>query len=116
MLREDLVRKKLKLLKPFIGEKAERIWLAYCASNPMDRRSWETKVDILVAKYLETSEEDSVLEIIPPEFCSGDYCSEGGVHGQALVLFCLEKESLLKHLGIFSQTGSGKTNLANTRL
>jgi hypothetical protein len=71
MLREDLVRKKLKLLKPFIGEKAERIWLCYCASNPMDRRSWEVKVDILAAKYLQTFEEDSALEIIPSEYCTG---------------------------------------------
>jgi hypothetical protein len=72
MLREDFVKKKLKPLKPFIGEKAERIWLSYCASNPMDRRSWETKVDMLAAKYLQTFEEDSVLEPIPPEYYSKD--------------------------------------------
>jgi hypothetical protein len=37
----------------------------------MDRRSWKVKVDILAAKYLQTFEEDSILEPIPPEYCSG---------------------------------------------
>ena len=116
MLREDLVRKKLKLLKPFIGEKAERIWLFYCASNPMVRRSWEVKIDILAAKYLQTFEEESIIEAIPLECCRGDILlGDVSFLDRALYPFRLEKESLLKHLGIFSQTGSGKTNLANMR-
>lgn len=113
MQREDSVLKKLKLLKPFIGEKAEKIWLLYNASNPMDRRSWETKIDILAVKYLQTFEEDPVLEPPPQEVCRGDiYIGDVEFMHHKLYPFMLEKDFLLKHTGIFSQTGSGKTNLA----
>jgi hypothetical protein len=113
MQREDLVLKKLKLLKPFIGGKAEKIWLFYNASNPMDRRAWEVKIDILAAKYLQTFQEENLLEPIPAEYCSGEvYLGEVSFLNQSLYPFYLEKDFLLKHAGIFSQTGSGKSNLA----
>ncbi len=113
MLREDLVLKKLKLLKPFIGDKAEKIWLFYNASNPMDRRAWEVKVDILATKYLQPFQEGQALEPVPIEQSQGDICL-GHVTflSQKLHPFNIGKEQLLKHMGIFSQTGSGKTNFA----
>lgn len=113
MLKEDAVRKKLKLLQPFIGEQAENIWLAYNASNPIDRRAWETKIDTMSARYLRTFTEEAPLEPIPKEHCKGAILLGHVTYlNMPLYPFHLEKEYLLKHTGVFSQTGSGKTNLA----
>lgn len=63
-------KKETETLEAFHRRKS-RAYLAVLLRNPMERRSCEVKIDILATKYLQTFEEDSVLEIIPPEYCSG---------------------------------------------
>ena len=108
---EELLRK----LKPFLGEKADSLWLAYANANPKLKQSIEGMLEILAAKQLgETFQNDKIV-LDPPseELSSGDYSLGQIYYGDSPVQsFGLKPESLLGHVGIWGMTSSGKTNVA----
>lgn len=113
MDREEKVRKRLNLLKPFIGqERAERLWVLYMWSDYRRKAKLESMINTLAQRHLDLFEGEPELEPIPKGFCNGDILL-GDVlfRGRKLYPFRLPLGSLIKHVGVFSQTSKGKTNL-----
>jgi DNA-binding MarR family transcriptional regulator len=108
---EELFRK----LKPFLGDKADGLWLSYTNANPKLKQSIEGMLEILAAKHLgETFQNDKII-LDPPakSLSSGEY-HLGQIHygDHPLHPFGLKPESMLGHVGIWGMTSSGKTNVA----
>ncbi len=60
------VRLSLRKLKPFIGKKADGLWVRYNSSDYKERQEWLTVINLLKEKYnIERIEEDIVLP--PPK-------------------------------------------------
>ena len=58
------VKSKLRQLKPFIGKKADRIWVRYTTADKFESRQWEQVVNLLAEKYKINSIEEEI--ILPP--------------------------------------------------
>jgi len=108
---EELFRK----LKPFLGEEADALWLAY--NTQTDSRS---KAEIagllysLASRYLNETYEKRLLLNVPDEKeIDGEYRLGNIVYsGKELYPFGLRENEWLRHVAIFGTTGSGKTNCA----
>jgi DNA helicase HerA-like ATPase len=108
---EELFRK----LKPFLGEEADALWLAY--NTQTDSRS---KAEIagllysLASRYLNETYEKRLLLNVPDEKeIDGEYRLGNVVYsGKELYPFGLRENEWLRHVAIFGTTGSGKTNCA----
>lgn len=112
---EDRLRTTCRKLKPLIGTKADSLWLAYATSEtPRARMEAESFIHMLAIRYLGGRVDSDVILLPPPsepdrkgEFLLGEISYAGKDLGS---LF-LTRENLTKHLGIFSITGGGKTNI-----
>ena len=72
MVREGLplkmedIKSTLQKLKPFIGKKADALWVRYNTGDRIEKQEWEQVINLLAEKYkVNTIEEDIVLP--PPE-------------------------------------------------
>ena len=108
------VKSRLRQLKPFIGKKADRIWVRYTTADKFESRKWEQMVNLLAEKYkINPIEEEIVLP--PPDLIT----AKGDIQiGRTSYLnqpphdFGINFHELTRHVGIFGSTGSGKTTLA----
>ena len=108
---EELFRK----LKPFLGQKADQLWLIYANATPKMKQSIEGMLEILAAKeFGETFQNDKIVLDPPSEELSNGEYSLGQVYygDNSLHSFGLRPESMLKHVGVWGMTSSGKTNVA----
>jgi hypothetical protein len=112
------VKSKLRQLKPFIGKKADRIWVRYTIADKFESRKWEQMVNLLAEKYnINPIEEEIVLP--PPD----ELTAKGDINiGRTNYLnqppheFGINFHELTRHVGIFGSTGSGKTTLSKNIL
>jgi DNA helicase HerA-like ATPase len=113
MDREERIRKRLNLLKPFIGsEKAEKLWVLYMWGDFKKKAKLESMINTLAQRHLDLMKGEPELEPIPEQYCNGDiFLGDVFFKDNTLYPFMLPMDSLIKHVGIFSQTSKGKTNL-----
>ncbi|MFC1716293.1 ATP-binding protein, partial [Candidatus Poribacteria bacterium] len=98
MFTPDLFRK----LKPILGKQIENLEAVYLAGDEESRQS--------VRKVLEMAYMNTVTGIQPPPYISGKYPLGMVISGnKTLYPFYLRDEDFY-HMGIFGQTGRGKTN------
>jgi hypothetical protein len=115
MLDQEL-RSICRKLKPLLGKRADALWAAYVtAETPESKREAEALIQMFGLRYLSgTVSDQSVLLPPPPEAAAGGEFFLGTIfYGtkQLYPLF-LRAENFVKHVGIFSITGGGKTNVA----
>lgn len=107
-------------LKPVIGAKADSLWLAYISEDdPRDKMQMEALIQMLAAKHLSGTVDDRAIELPPPSHKAADAeFPIGMIHYRDTPLYplALERENFIKHIGIFSITGGGKTNVAEILL
>ncbi len=109
----DRMDEILRRLKPLIGKKADKLWLAY-QSEPKERRTIESLIEILSSKYLGESYEREriLLEPPPEEKAYGEYKLGTVCYGDKRYYpFGMRENEWIQHVGIFGRPGSGKTNL-----
>jgi len=112
------VKSILRKLKPFIGKKADGLWIRYNSSNLKDRQEWLTVINILKEKYhIDDIEEDIVLPPPDRNLARGDI-SIGDIRylGYPSYNIGISRPELTRHTGIFGSTGTGKTTLAKNIL
>jgi len=115
-----MLDRELKLLcrrlKPILGRQADTLWLAYVTSDtPQSKRDTEVLIQMLATRFLTESVSDEPILLPPPseEAASGEFLLGTIVYGRKpLFPLYLRRENFIKHIGIFSITGGGKTNLA----
>ena len=117
MLDSDLKR-LCQRLRPILGRRTDPLWHAFItAESPQSRMEAAALIQMLGLKYLKTDDSEVLLPPPAPQQMSGDFLL-GQVHyGQRPRGFLyLRPENFIKHIGIFSITGGGKTNVAQLLL
>src|ERR1041384_7194852 len=105
-----------KKLKPILGARADMLWLAFAmAETPQAKREAESLIQMLTAKHLSARVDDQAILLPPPtaEQATGEMLLGTIVYaGKPLYPLYLTRQNFIKHVGIFSITGGGKTNVA----
>jgi len=117
---EQELRDLCKKLKPIVGARADALWLAYVtAETPDSKREAEALIQMFGAKYLSATVNERNILLPPPsaEAASGEFFL-GTIHYGDKPRHPLyrRRENFIKHIGIFSITGGGKTNVAQLLL
>jgi uncharacterized protein DUF87 len=109
-----------KKLKPVLGPRADSLWLAYAMAETLDsKREAEALIQILTAKHLNQTVDEAAVLLPPPsrEAAAGEFMLGDIFYGRKkLYPLYLRRENFIKHIGIFSITGGGKTNVAQMLL
>jgi|ERR1043166_497429 DNA helicase HerA-like ATPase len=117
---EDQLKEICRKLKPLLGRKADSLWLAYIsAETPQAKREVEIIIQVLATRHLDAKVDDESILLPPPsqEQASGEFFLGHVIYGKRdLYPLYLRRENFIKHVGIFSITGGGKTNVAQTLL
>lgn len=117
---EDELKELCRKLKPVLGRKADSAWLAYLtAETPLAKREAEIIIQMLALRNLDTKVDDESILLPPPspEAAAGDFLLGHVAYGKrTLHPLYLRRENFIKHVGIFSITGAGKTNVAQNLL
>ena len=117
---DEELRSICQRLKPLVGARADALWIAYLtAETPQAKRETEALIHMLAARYLMTRVDDRKILLPPPspEAANGEFPLGKVVYGQSeLFPLYLTRENFIKHVGIFSITGGGKTNVAQVLL
>jgi len=106
---QDLCRK----LKPLIGARADRYWLAYLAEDYKGRQELETALGLLAARLLGSDVEAPQVHLsAPPEsVAAGEYPIGTLVYAdKPMYPFALREDELIQHVAVFGRSGAGKTN------
>ena len=109
------VRDTLRALAPVLGQgRTQKLWHGYLAAGSDARRELEASLEAYAARVLNDHPSNVPAGLFPPpppETCIGDI-DLGTVRygGKGLYLFGLRKEELLRHVGAYGSSGSGKSN------
>jgi DNA helicase HerA-like ATPase len=119
-MRDNELKDICKKLKPILGARADVLWIAYTtAETPDSKREAEAFIQMFAAKCLSARVDDTpiLLPPPPPDAAGGEFFLGTIYYGQKerYPLF-LTRENFVKHIGIFSITGGGKTNVAQILL
>jgi len=112
---ESQIKEICQKLKPVLGHRADALWLAYVtAETPQSKQDAEVFIRLCMVRHLSREVDDKSIYLPPPkaEDCAGEFHLGSVVYGDRPVraLF-LRRENFTKHIGIFSITGGGKTNV-----
>jgi len=117
---EEQLKELCRKLKPLVGAKADALWIAYAtAETPETKRQTEALIQMIAARYLTNRVDDTKILLPPPsqEAASGEFPLGTILYGKSeLFPLQLRRENFIKHIGIFSITGGGKTNVAQVLL
>lgn len=117
---EAEVRDICRKLKPLLGRQADALWFAYLtAETPDSKRDAESLIHLLSARYLSGQVDDPAIRLPPPSKAAvqGRFLLGTVLYGdRPLHQLFLDRENFSKHIGIFSITGGGKTNVAQVLL
>ncbi len=109
-----------KKLKPIVGKRADMLWLGYATAETLDsKREAESLIQIFAAQHLGGAVDKMPILLPPPpaEAAKGEIFLGTVVYDQKPCYpLYLTRENFLKHIGIFSITGAGKTNVAQLLL
>ena len=112
------IKETLRKLKPFIGKKADKLWVRHSTGDRLEKQEWEQVINLLAEKYRISTIEDSIT--LPPpvkEESRGDiFIGDTRYLSQPSLKFSLNLPELTRHMGIFGSTGTGKTTLAKNIL
>ena len=107
------VQEICRKLKPILGAKAERYWLAYLAEDYIGKREIEIVLNLLAAKHLAGDVEEKRVHLsVPPRVAAAGEYPIGMVtyNGKAFHPFGIRESEWIQHAAIFGRSGAGKTN------
>ena len=109
-----------KKLKPVLGAQADALWITYVtAETPQSKLDAQALIQMLGVRYLSMSVDDQSILLPPPSqaTAAGEFLLGTIAYGpKRLHPLYLRRENFVKHIGIFSITGAGKTNVAQVLL
>lgn len=114
---KNQVKELCRQLKPVLGRKVDRLWLAYLAESDMKGKAdIEQTLELLAAKHLGKNYQPDRSPFPPPDkkfATSGNICLGWVSYGnRQLYPFGLKSDRLKEHILIAGRSGAGKTNLA----
>jgi len=119
-MRQNEMHDICKKLKPIMGRKADSLWLGYVTEdNPASKMQMEALIRTLAVKHLAQTVDDAKIMLSPPsKRAAAGEIEIGTLHygDTPQHPLCLRQENFVKHIGIFSITGGGKTNVGQILL
>ena len=108
----------LRKLKPFIGKKADGLWIRYSFADWKEKQEWLQVIHMLAQKYQVDPVNETIVLPPPSRESAGGDIRIGKVKylNQTEYDFGINLSEMARHMGIFGSTGSGKTNLAKNVL
>lgn len=107
------VRELCRLLKPVIGNQADRIWMAFLVEDQAGKAQLQDYLEVLAAQRLHNSLESNGPGLVPPrrEDAAGEF-TLGAVtyNGREFYPFGLRDSEWTQHVGVYGRSGAGKTN------
>jgi len=102
----DNIKGTLQKLKPFIGKKADSLWVRYSTGDRDEKQEWTQVINLLAEKHKINGIEDDI--VLPPpkkEELNGEI-SIGNTQyiNQPSQEFKLNLSELTRHIGIFGST------------
>lgn len=117
---DNEIRLVCRKLKPLLGARADALWTAYLTAETMkSKQEAEALIHTFAARYLSNLVDDQGIFLPPPsrEDAAGEFPLGTVTYAKnGLFSLSLRRENFLKHIGIFSITGGGKTNVAQILL
>jgi len=112
------VKSILRKLKPFIGKKADGLWVRYNTADRIEKQEWMQIINLLGEKYGINDIEENVTLPPPIKEESRGEIPIGNIQylDHPTHEFGLTLPELTRHIGIFGSTGTGKTTLAKNIL
>ena len=107
------IRDLLRQLKPFLGPKADDLYLAYLAEDALGKKDLETTMSVYARQLLGRSLDESDAHLSAPTLpvAQGKYVLGNVFYGdQSLHPFGLREDELIQHVAVFGRSGAGKTN------
>ncbi len=92
-----------RYLKPFLGEKADRIWQAYQVADFEGRKQIERYLRILSLQYLQATPDQPPAMFLPPpaEVLAGDYpVGHVILQEKTFGTFAIREDEWLQHVAI----------------
>ena len=112
---ESQLKELCRKMKPLIGRKADTLWLAYLTSEtPKAKLEAESFIQMCGIRHLSRKVDDAKILLPPPskDDSQGEFLLGRLHYGEtSLHQLFLRRENFMKHIGIFSITGGGKTNV-----
>ncbi len=108
------VRILCQRLRPILGNRLNQIFEGYCAEDSEGKKQVESYLELLSAKYLPVTLDNSQTGLIPPSKgqAYGNYTIGSVVYGgRCLYDFGLQEYEWIQHVGVFGRSGAGKTNI-----
>jgi hypothetical protein len=112
--RTEYVRQLCRKLRPILGDNMSQVFEAYCAEDADGRQQIETYLELLSAKHLPASLDDSQPGLIPPskQQAYGPYTIGSVCYADKYLYdFGLRENEWIQHVGVFGRSGAGKTNI-----
>ncbi len=100
-------------LKPIIGERADRYWLAYLAEDYRGKQELEMALGLIAVKLLGNDLDEKRVHLTAPsrQIAGGEYPVGWVVYNdRRLYPFGIREEEWIQHAAIFGRSGAGKTN------
>ncbi len=117
---ETELKELCRKLKPILGAQADTLWVAYLmAETPASKREVEAMIQMFAWRYLSRTVNDEGILLPPPSrsAAAGEFLLGTLLYGGKLLHpLSLRRENFVKHIGIFSITGGGKTNVSQLLL
>lgn len=110
----ERVKLLCRKLRPVIGHKVDKIWLAYLIEDDKGKEEIEEYLKLLSASVISERLEKDEIFLFPPskEKAIGSYYIGDVLYNKkCLYPFALRETEWIQHLGIFGRSGAGKTNL-----
>lgn len=117
---EEQLKELCRKLRPVLGKKADALWVSYLmAETPQAKREAEMFIQMLVNRHLEPTVDNQSILLPPPSAAdaAGEFFLGHILYGDKTQYpLYLRRENFQKHVGCFSITGGGKTNVAQNLL
>lgn len=109
------IDEKLKILQPVLGKgKTAKLRLAYHIEDDYRaKKEIENRIDLLIATHVKKDASDQII-LPPPDGCNGPGDLAVGTVRYAdkpMGEFRITGQDMIRHVGVFGATGSGKTTL-----
>jgi type IV secretory pathway VirB4 component len=112
MMRDDLLREKVRQMEPLLGPRIRMLWYKYVQAKSLDKKlKWKRMIELMAETHIKTYEDEIRLPPPEKENTKGEYELGNVIYpDKEYSTFGIKENEWCKHILISGMTGAGKTN------